>query len=462
MKLRVKMTIGAVTLLAVIFSICGSLMVSASFDSMVASERESALRTYYSVQGTLLLANSISNQSGYEDIVDAIRTLGGSNRSMWDGVSLITPETMLYTSGVSPRERDTTPGECTVSYWAEGGRSYLQISGCMSANGEKLSLFILMDISDIYSLRDQQLATYRRLLVLTVLIGAAGSWLMAVLLTQPLTKLTRAARKIGQGDLASRAAVKSGDELEDLADEFNSMAGRLEENIKELQENARRQTEFMGSFAHELKTPMTCIIGYADLIRRRMLTPEEEQEAANYIFSEGRRLESLSIKLLDLLMLKKRDFELTPASPAAIVTGVVRVMRPQLTRLGITLRYRAGEGRCMLEPDLVKSLIINLVDNARKAMEGDGAIFILCELTEGGCVISVTDNGRGIPEAEVAKITEAFYRVDKSRSRSQGGVGLGLALCDEIAQLHNGRLLIRSVEGKGTSITAELNGGRTE
>ena len=460
MKFRVKMTVGAVTLLALIFGICGSLMISASFDAMVESERDSALRTYYSVQSTLQLANSISTQSGYEDIVSALSTLGGSNRALWDGVCLAGEQRELYSSGIQPEKRETKAGVCTVSYWENQGERYLQVSGCLNVNDEMLSLYLLTNISDIYALRDTQLSTYRRLLVLTVIIGAAGSYVMALLLTRPLTKLTRTARQIGQGDLTSRADVSSGDELETLAKEFNAMADRLEANIVELQDNAKRQTEFMGSFAHELKTPMTSIIGYADLIRRRMLSPEEEQEAANYIFTEGRRLESLSIKLLDLIILKKRDFDLVEASPDAIVAGIVRVMRPQLSAQGITLRYRAEPGRCMLEPDLAKSLIINLVDNARKAMDNGGAIFILSEMTEAGCAVSVTDNGRGIPEKELARITEAFYRVDKSRSRAQGGVGLGLALCNEIAGLHHGELQIRSVEGRGTSITVHLNGGR--
>ncbi len=462
MRLRVKMTLGAVTLLALIFGICGSLLISASFDATLESERSSALRTYYSVQSTLQLANSISTQTDYNDIVEALSILESRDRELWDGVLLAGESGDLYRSGITPRSVDTEPGRCTVLYGESGDMRLLQISGALTANTSKLSLYIVRDITEAYRLRDKELATYRRLLVLTVALGAAGSWLMAALLTRPLTRLTRASRQIAAGDLTGRAAVRSGDELEDLANEFNAMAGRLEANIQELQEHARRQTEFMGSFAHELKNPMTSIIGYADLLRRRMLSEEEAQDAANYIFSEGRRLESLSIKLLDLLLLQKRDFELTPSSPAAIVAGVVRVMRPQLARSGVTLGYRAAPGRCMLEPDLVKSLLINLVDNARKAMEGAGAVFILSEMTPEGCRLSVTDNGRGIPEEEVSRITEAFYRVDKSRSRAQGGVGLGLALCDEIVRLHGGELIIRSVLGRGTIITAELKGGAAQ
>ena len=103
----------------------------------------------------------------------------------------------------------------------------------------------------------------------------------------------------------------------------------------------------------------------------------------------------------------------------------------------------------MLDRDLFESLLINLIDNAVKAgKEGDS---ILLEATEGG--ISVTDHGKGIPEEEISRVTEAFYMVDKSRSKKAGGIGLGLALCSQIAALHHGRLHIESKVGQGTRVS---------
>jgi signal transduction histidine kinase len=238
------------------------------------------------------------------------------------------------------------------------------------------------------------------------------------------------------------------------------MAGKLKENIEHINDEMQRQEKFMGSFAHEMKTPMTSIIGYADLMRGQSLTAQEQQEAANYIFMESRRLESLSLKLLELIVLKKRDFELRQASPAAIVRGVVRILKSILAKKDIVIQCKCQEGTCMLEPDLVKSLIMNLVDNARKAIEGNGNIYILSTMTDSGCLIRVVDNGRGMEKEELSRITEAFYRVDKSRSRAQGGAGLGLALCDEIVALHNGKMTFQSVPGTGTSVNIELRGGR--
>jgi signal transduction histidine kinase len=237
------------------------------------------------------------------------------------------------------------------------------------------------------------------------------------------------------------------------------MTDQLAANIEELKDGMRRQEEFMGSFAHELKTPMTAIIGYADLLRGRQLTPEEKQEASNYIFSEGKRLESLSLKLLNLLVLKKRDFELVRCRPKHILQEVIRGILPVLKKDGIALEYAAEDGVCLLEPDLVKSLLFNVIDNARKAIDGGGVIGVRIAMKADGCLVQVADSGRGMAEEELKKITEAFYRVDKSRSRAQGGVGLGLAICNEIVQLHNGDMQFTSILERGTCVTIRLRGG---
>ena len=110
----------------------------------------------------------------------------------------------------------------------------------------------------------------------------------------------------------------------------------------------------------------------------------------------------------------------------------------------------------MLEPDLVKSLVLNLTDNARKALEGGGAILIESIMLPGGCMIRVTDNGRGIPQEDLSKIKEAFYRVDKSRSRSSGGTGLGLSIVRHAASYHHAEIHLESKAGKGTVITVRF------
>ena len=216
----------------------------------------------------------------------------------------------------------------------------------------------------------------------------------------------------------------------------------------------------MGMFAHELKTPMTAIIGYADMLRGGTLDAGEQAEAANYIVSEGKRLENLSRKLLNLLVAGSREPALVPVSPARLVAEVAEHWRPGREKQGITLELDCQEGTCLLDPDLARSLVGNLLDNAGKALDGGGEILCRTRMLEDGVVLEVRDNGRGIPPEALRHLTEAFYRVDKSRARASGGVGLGLTLCDEIVRLHSGTLEFESREGQGTCVRAVLRRGR--
>lgn len=145
-----------------------------------------------------------------------------------------------------------------------------------------------------------------------------------------------------------------------------------------------------------------------------------------------------------------------PVSLPAFVHDVNAVLRPMLQSKNIQFSCKYQRGTAYLEPDLVKSLLYNLVDNAAKAIDENGIITLKAGLIPGGCRFQITDNGRGMEHAELAKITDAFYRIDKSRARSLGGAGLGLSLCKEIAALHNGHLQFASKPGKGTQVTVTL------
>lgn len=215
----------------------------------------------------------------------------------------------------------------------------------------------------------------------------------------------------------------------------------------------------MGSFAHEMKTPMTSIIGYADLMRTQSLSDDEHTAAVNYIFSEGKRLESLSLKLLDIIVLKNTELDMKLVSLDELICQTADYLRPVYAKSDIGIECSCETGQCLLEPELVKSLLFNLLDNARKAIGHGGLIRVSSRLTDTGCIIRVRDNGPGIPQNAMAHLTEAFYRVDKSRSRAQGGVGLGLSLCSDIAHLHGGSIEFENCPEGGACVTVNLNGG---
>ena len=463
MKFRLKITICMIWLLTLAFGVGGSLLIALDFSRAFEREKAGALSSHRMLLSALQIVDEAGADPEHNGLGATLAQLKGQNQADFSMLSLHGPEGEIFFSGnrgiAAYAQPAPAEGMCRMSVVQDGsGGRYIRLTSSFRSGRDTLVLDQCSSVNDAYAARSEQLGIYRRLFFAGVVLGGGLSWLLAYWLTRPLMALSRASRRFAAGDLDYREPVRSDDELGALTADFNYMADRLSGNIHELQDSTARQESFMGNFAHELKNPMTSIIGYAELIRSQLLTPEEEQDAANYIFSEGKRLESLSFKLLDLLVLKKKTAGLVPCSPAQLVGGTVEHLRRVYAESNIVLQCRCEDGMCMLEPDLVKSLLVNLLDNARKAMDG-GNIYVVSEMLPDGCRIRVLDTGRGIPQEEIAHITEAFYRVDKSRSRAQGGVGLGLSLCSEIVRLHNGTMSFASRIGNGTCVTVELRGG---
>lgn len=320
--------------------------------------------------------------------------------------------------------------------------------------GEEAFLYLesIRDVTELFEERESQYRIYGQwlaglLAVQSILCYGMASWLL-----RPLRRLSRATRRIAGGNLSVRARMESKDEIGDLAADFNHMADNLEQQFQELEDAARRQEDFIGSFAHELKTPLTSMIGYADMLRTTEVTQEEQFQAANYIFKEGKRLESLSFKLLDLMVVKNQELELRPVKIRWMAEDIKGMLQPSLKKLGIVLKVIVEDASLMLEPDLMKTVLLNLLDNGRKAMEGEGTLYLLGRREEDGFALYVRDTGKGIPKEELSRITEAFYMVDKSRARQQGGAGLGLSICQEIVKRHGGTMTFKSIPGKGTMV----------
>ena len=462
MKFRLKMTLCMVWLLALAYGVGSTVLIADAFSDNLRREQDAAYRGYRIAVSTLQMVNSVSPRASADEVAATLGQLAEQNSFGWSGLRLSIGDRVIYAHGALPAggavnaSDALTAAVCTLDDDSHG----IVLSGALSTGSDVMQLDISYNIDALYESRARQQAISRQIFLILVAVGGALSWFMAYVLTNPLRSLSRATRKLAGGELGYRAHCAGRDEIGTLAADFNTMAEKLQMNVDALQDAMQRQESFMGSFAHEMKTPMTSIIGYADLMRAQSLTPEEQRDAANYIFSEGKRLESLSLKLLDILVMKNTKITLSPASPAQIVSSLAEHLRPVYLKSGIDVRYKCQNGRCLLDADLVRTLLVNLMDNARKAMENGGTIMLTAQLTDAGCVFKVYDNGRGIPPQALEHLTEAFYRVDKSRSRAQGGVGLGLSLCQEIAALHGGSISFSSTEGRGTCVTVELKGGR--
>ena len=194
-----------------------------------------------------------------------------------------------------------------------------------------------------------------------------------------------------------------------------------------------------------------------DTLRSMQCEPEQQQRAANYIFSEARRVEALSEKLLQLLGLREQAPALEPLELERVFTRARAALGPSVAPVEPVFQPAPGV-RVRGDADLLVDLLYNLVQNAARARPKDGRVSIGWHTAAEGQGVDVTvrDTGCGIPAAALARVTEPFYMVDKSRARAGGGSGMGLALCEKIAALHGGRLQIESVEGEGTAVTVRL------
>ena len=231
---------------------------------------------------------------------------------------------------------DTSHLACTI-FSAPDFHYYLQLSGSFFVGKKAYYLDAAYDISSIYEARTRQQDLYQQIFVILIVACACLSYILAFFLTRPLARLSKASREIASGNYDFRSKVKSNDEVGAVSRDFDLMADHLQKSIEDLQESMERQNLFIGNFTHELKTPMTSIIGYADLLRSQSLSKEDEIDAAKYIFSEGKRLEHLSLKLLDIFVSKNESFTLAKASPADITTSLVNHLKPVLAGEHITL-----------------------------------------------------------------------------------------------------------------------------
>ena len=341
---------------------------------------------------------------------------------------------------------------------AKTGRYLLHCAGPVSLPDGILYLETVRDVSRLFTDRETQYQVYRWI----VLLVAGASWVvmfaLSYWLTTPIRSLGRAAGQMSRGDYSPRAEISGNDEIGELASTFNQMADAVEKNVQELEDAARRQEDFTASFVHELKTPLTSIIGYADMLRSQKLNEATHFKAASYIFSEGKRLESLSLALMSLLVVGRGESEGKPVNMRRLCAEAERSCQPAMAARDLHLEVTAEEGTLPGDPALLQTLLQNLLDNARKASQPGGCISLTGEAAGAGYRLTVTDHGRGIPADELNKITEPFYMVDKSRSRAEGGAGLGLALCQKIVEFHRGSLQFQSREGEGTVVTVILGG----
>lgn len=301
---------------------------------------------------------------------------------------------------------------------------------------------------------------FKHISIVFVLTSLGASALLAVCLffalrklSSPLESLSKATQEIANGNFNTRADDSGSDEFSLLASDFNRMAQQVRAQIEELELSTRQKQEMLDNLAHEMRTPLTSIRGYAEFLRDANIPDREKTESLEYIISEAERLRSISEKLLDEAFIRENGITPEHADLGGMIADSARSLSLKAASLGVALKTETSE--CYINCDrlLINLLITNLAENAIKACRENGTVTIGCEQSNGKTTLYVADNGIGMTEEQIKHITEPFFRTDRSRSRSEGGTGLGLSLCARIAEAHNAELCFESEPQKGTKAT---------
>ena len=463
MKFANKLFFSTISVLAVIFTIFGVWMLSSYFNKtlerqMEQADTENRMFQYLfeiAYQSVLEYGDEYAIRSAADSVSGSVEKndnhcfvwdiqkvyYGDAGNTMWqlekltDMVSEI-ENTHFYACGIREKE-----GE------------YFLLSVCdVQLGNRSVYLGISKDITTLYEERQELLNQYRLAFCALLVVGGVCIYALSQYITKPIRRLDAVVEQINQGNYERRSRYCGNDEIGTLSANFNSMADSLLEQMHEKELEAQQKERFTAAFAHELKTPLTSIIGYADMLNSIDMSEKERQEAYYYIFSQGKRLESLSHKLLELVSIEQNPILKRPIQTKELEEVLRTTMRHIFSAKNLKGKITMEKGILFGDKDLLLSVFYNLLDNAVKAAREDGFILLKGTVLENGYEVKVIDNGRGIPEKEIERITEAFYMVDKSRSRKEGGAGIGMALCEKIITLHQGILKISSKPNEGTVV----------
>lgn len=426
--------------------------------STLANSKERALGEHYNIAAALSKdLNVLSSRKANNDM--AVEQLIWSYVSNYERLQVILT---VYQDGRpvgsnssfhSPQPEETRDGHRAVSMQKLEGKDVVQVWGNLPFPNQNYSLSYQYDISStIMAWKHATHMLFGIGLILSTLLAIS----LLVILTKifkPLQEITSTSKDIAAGQYNRRIPIQGGHELGEMADSFNHMAEEIQHKMDELSAAAQQKQRFIDNLAHELRTPLTAIYGYAEYLQVTDASPEDIHAATAYIMSESRRLQDLSRRLLSMATWRENPPLLNhPVEVQALFDRTIRTLKGQANDKQVSLQSQCYFDTIQGEPELLYSLLMNLVENGIKACRPGGTVHLRAYWDAQCPVIEVEDDGKGINPEQMEHITEAFYRADYARSRNEGGFGLGLALCQQIADLHQAQLLFLSSPDQGTKV----------
>ena len=332
-------------------------------------------------------------------------------------------------------------------------RKHVFVSSIITLENKDFKLLISKDIQEVYNERINNYKFFLAIDIINFIILAIVMYIISKSLTNPIVDLSNISKDIARGDYSKRSkASNNNDEIGILENNFNIMIDVIENNIKELKYLNESKQRFIDSLNHEIKTPITSIIGYSELLLRTNVNEETRLKALNYINSESKRLETLNSTLLKLTLMREEKISLEKINLNEVLNTVHNTLRYKLEKIKINLKVSIEKVEIYVDKQLIIVLLTNILDNSIKACEENSIIHIKGSYEEDAYVLRIIDSGRGISSEDIDKIKEPFYMVDKARTRKNNGIGLGLSICSEICEVHNIDMNIKSEINNGTEV----------
>lgn len=316
----------------------------------------------------------------------------------------------------------------------------------------------------LYEVQLEMQVIYRAVLlgaIVALVIALTVAYFVSRSMTSPIREMKEIAQRLAQGDFSRKVRIKSQDELGELAKSLNTMAGELQAKMENLKRMDRVRTDFVVNVSHELKTPLTLIKGYVETLEDKAV--DDDKKAHKFITIIKDHTDRLSKIVDDLLSLSELELsedsiEKVEFDLKSLVDDIALGFGHELTARKQTLSIESQGNNFIIaaDRDKIEQLFVNLIDNAIKYTGKGGQIEICLVQQNGGFVVTVEDNGVGIPKEHLDRVFERFYRVDKARSRQLGGTGLGLGIAKHIVLAHKGEIRIESDVNKGTKVFVTL------
>ncbi len=356
------------------------------------------------------------------------------------------------TTGEDPRSATRTKpfSAAPLEMGPETGYVYIILGG------ERYDASLKM-IRESYYLRAGMVAFILALLA-TLLVGLS----LFSLLTRRLRSLAEAVRGFERGDLGHRVEVRGRDELGALSRSFNEMAATIEADVEKLRLAERMRRDLIGNISHDLRSPLASVQAYLETmaLKDSQLTPQERQRFLEISIRNTASLQRLVEELFELAKLDARQVSLKrePIQVAELAQDVALKLAPQAERAGVSLSVDPARElpRVSCDVGLIERVLTNLIENALKYTPRGGVVRVGFAERGDAVQVAVADTGTGIDPQDLPHIFERFYRADKSRDRSTGGAGLGLAIARQVVELHGSVLEVESRPGEGARFAFSL------